>query len=271
MNLKSCYLIPVATAISATVVVLAGCAGPVQATSSATGHVRATSSAAAPVRATNLAAGPSAPKPASAASSVKSRPASSQPARSKRTSALTAAPAQLPAFKAESWVAQAPGPVMTVSGHEIHLNECASVDGATTWQQQGYKSSGGDSAILETYTFASRTAARAAYTNVLVGMNQCQSTSRRLQTANHIAANAACLGTAHTAISGAFERTWTGVQGISAAGPQINHFYIAMKRTTVLVLHFDELNTSAGSARTYSVRNDPAVLTMLTNLLTAHA
>jgi hypothetical protein len=188
-----------------------------------------------------------------------------------KTAQFVAAPAQLPAFKAESWVAQAPGPVLTVIGHDIGLNECASIDGATTWQQQGYKSSGGNSAILETYTFKSATAARAADTGVLAGMRHCQSTSRALQAANHIRADAVCTETAHAAHAAAFERTWTGVAGMSAAGPQINHLYIALKSTTILILHFDELNTSARSAGTYSVRNDPAVLNMLTGLLATRA
>lgn len=188
-----------------------------------------------------------------------------------KTAQLVAAPAQLPAFKAESWVAQAPGPVLAVTGHDIGLNECASVDGATTWQQQGYKSSGGSSAILETYTFKSAAVATAADTGVLSGMQRCQSTSRALQTANHITADAVCAETAHTARAEAFERTWTGVQGISAAGPQINHLYIALRGSTILILHFDELNTRGSSAGTYSVRNDPAVLTMLTGLLATRA
>jgi hypothetical protein len=232
-----------------------------------------------PTGAPSHSAVPAAAEPASASSSVNqtlggspqsSSPASS-PASSRKTAQVTAAPAQLPAFQAESWVAQAPGSVLTVTGHDIQLNECASVDGATTWQQQPYESSGGNSAILETYTFASAATASSAYTGVLAGMNQCQSISRALQTGSHITANAVCVETAHAADAEAFERTWTGVQGISAAGPQINHLYIAIRDTTILVLHFDQLNTSGSSAATYSVRNDPAVLTMLTNLLAAHA
>jgi hypothetical protein len=184
---------------------------------------------------------------------------------------VSAPPSQLPAFKAESWVAETPGAVLTVTGHNIGLNECASIDGATTWQQQPYESSGGNSAILESYTFVSANAASAAAAGVVAGMHRCQSTSRALQAANHIPANAVCTETAHAADAEAFERTWTGVEGISAAGPQINHLYIALKGTTILVLHFDELNVSGSASGPYSVRNDPAVLTMLASLLAPRA
>jgi hypothetical protein len=184
---------------------------------------------------------------------------------------VTAAPTQLPAFKGESWVAQAPGPVLTVTGHDIGLNECARIDGATTWQQQGYESSRGDSAILDTFTFRSAAAASAAYAGALAGMQHCQATSRALQAANHITADAVCAETARAAGAEAFERTWTGVQGMSAAGPQINHLYIAVRGSVLVDLHFDQLNITARSASAYSVRNDPAVLSMLTELLTVRA
>jgi hypothetical protein len=184
----------------------------------------------------------------------------------------TVAPAALPAFRVEGWVAHFPAPVnmaehlgYAIADHTIHLNECASVDGATTWQQQGYDSSIGDVAVVDTLTFTST----AAYTGVLAGMNQCQSTSRALQTANHMPADAICAATAQTAHAAAFERTWTGVAGSSAGGPQINHFYVAVRGGTILALHFDQLPTGSSTAAIYNVRNDPAVLTMLTGVLAA--
>jgi hypothetical protein len=157
-----------------------------------------------------------------------------------------------------------------VSGHDIELNECATIHGASTWQQQPYESSGGDSAILEAYTFATAAEADSAFTAALSGMQGCQATSRALQTTNHIAADAVTRETAHTTDAAAFERTWTGVPGISAGGPQTNHLYLAVSGNHVVDLHFDELSTGA-SASPYDVRNDPAILTMLGNLLAGRA
>jgi hypothetical protein len=183
---------------------------------------------------------------------------------------VTVAPAQLPGHAVESWSAQAAGPVRTVTGHAIELNECATVNGAATWQQTSYAGSGGDSAILETYTFAADSAADTAYDAVLSGMNSCQATSRTLQTADHITPDATSQETASAGDAAAFARTWTGVEGVSAAGRQTNHLYLAMSGTTVLILHFDEL-ASDTSVAPYDVHNDPGVLSMLTNVLADQA
>ena len=183
---------------------------------------------------------------------------------------VSVAPAQLPAYTAESWTAQGAGPVRVMNGHDVELNECANVDGAATWQQQGYLSSGGNVAILETYTFGGAAAAGTAYASVLAGMQSCQATSRALQTSAGISADASARETADSPDAAAFERTWTGVEGVSAAGPQINHLYLAVQGSTVLILHFDELNSGTSSSP-YDVRNDPSVLSMLTDALAAQA
>lgn len=175
-------------------------------------------------------------------------------------------PGQLPSYTVESWTAQAPGPVNDMTGHAIQLNECSTVHGAATWQQQPYLSSGGNPAILETFTFATSAAARSAYATVLSGMRSCRATSRALQTASHITPDAVSRQTASATDAVAFERIWTGVMGMSAAGPQVNHLYLAMRGTTVLVLHFDELGKQTSP---YDVRNDPGVLSTLTHVLTA--
>jgi hypothetical protein len=119
----------------------------------------------------------------------------------------------------------------------------------------------------KTYTFSSADSAEGAYAGVLSAMRHCQSISRALQTANRIPANAVSAVTARAARVTAFERTWTGVEGISAAGPQIDHVYVAVRAATILVLQFDELSTSGTTAHVYSIRNDPSVLAMLTGLL----
>jgi hypothetical protein len=176
----------------------------------------------------------------------------------------------LAAYTAESWTAQTAGPVRQVTGHDITLNECATVHGATTWQQQPYLSSGGNPALLEIYTFDSQAAASAAYQQIDSGMSSCQATSRALQTTHHLAADAVAQQTASTADTAAFDRTWTGVEGISAAGKQTNHLYLAAHGTSVMVLHFDEL-ANGSSAAPYDVHQDSNVLSLLTNLLADQA
>ncbi|MCC9309581.1 hypothetical protein LN042_21305 [Kitasatospora sp. RB6PN24] len=152
-----------------------------------------------------------------------------------------------------------------MSGHDIALNECASVHGATTWQQQPYLSSGGDPAVLEIYTFAGPAAANTAYDRVRSGMSSCQATSRALQSTHHITADAVSQQTADAPGAAAFERTWTGVEGVSAPGKQTNHLYLAAHGTSLLVLHFDEL-ASGSAAVPYDVHQDSNVLSLLTNL-----
>lgn len=143
--------------------------------------------------------------------------------------------------------------------------------GASTWQQQPYSSSGGNSAILEIYTFGTSAAAQSAFEAVDSGMGSCQATSRALQTAGHIRPDAVCTQTASASGAAAFERTWTGVAGISAGGPQINHLYVAERGETLLVLHFDEFLTSGNTASRYDVSTDVSVLAMLTTTLAAAA
>ncbi|MFB7253402.1 hypothetical protein [Streptomyces nojiriensis] len=180
-------------------------------------------------------------------------------------------PSDLAAVTARSWTAHAPGPVRQITGHDIALNECASVRGAATWQQQPYLSSGGNSAVLEIYTFGTEAAAGAAYEGVRSGMNSCQATSRALQSANHLKTDAVSRQTVTAKDAAAFERTWTGVQGISTQGAQTNHLYLAAHGTRVLVLHFDELAGGSPATAPYDAQQDPNVLSLLTNLPAAPA
>ncbi|WKV70878.1 hypothetical protein AW27_004700 [Streptomyces sp. PCS3-D2] len=176
-------------------------------------------------------------------------------------------PSDLAAVTDQPWTAQAPGPVRQITGHDIALNECASVHGAATWQQQPYLSSGGNSAVLEIYTFGTEEAAGAAYEGVRSGMSSCQATSRALQSSNRLKADAVSRQTGTAANAAAFERIWTGVEGISAHGAQTNHLYLAARGTRVLVLHFDELAERSPSVAPYDTKQDPSVLSLLTNLL----
>ncbi|MCX4807146.1 hypothetical protein OG594_36980 [Streptomyces sp. NBC_01214] len=180
-------------------------------------------------------------------------------------------PSDLAAVTAQSWTARAPGPVRPITGHDIALNECVSVRGAATWQQQPYLSSGGNSAVLEIYTFGTEAAAAAAYEGVRSGMSSCQATSRALQSANRVKADAVARQTATATDAAAFERVWTGVQGTSAQGAQTNHLYPAARGTRVLVLHFDDLAGGSPAAAPYDTQQDPNVLSLLTNLLASPA
>jgi hypothetical protein len=251
-----------------------GTVGCDRASSAVPGQVQGQSRSASPPAKTAMPSAADSPNTPAVASRTKSAAAGhtgrTAPATTIRTggqarSRIVLAPSRLAAYTAESWTAEAAGPVRNVAGHDIELNECASIDGASTWQQQPYASSGGNSAILETYTFSSANSALSAFTKALSGMHDCQATSRALQIASHITGNAVVRQTASSENAAAFERIWTGVQGISAAGPQTNHLYLAVRGTSVLILHFDELPGS--KAKPYDVRSDPSVLAMLAGLL----
>jgi hypothetical protein len=246
---------------------LAACAGPAstQALPASAGTVSARSAApttapAAPstsaTDSTATAAATTQPTPGAAPS--RTQPGSANPA-------LPLAPSQLPAFNVEAWTAQKAGPVEHVTGHNVGLNECATVHGAATWQQQPYvSSSGGDSAIFETYTFGTSAEARSAYAAASAGMKSCQATSRALQVAAHVTPDAVTRQTAIATDAAAFERTWTGVGGVSAYGAQTNHLYLAVRGTMLVVLHFDEFGKDPAA---YDVRNDPAVAATLIGVL----
>jgi hypothetical protein len=171
------------------------------------------------------------------------------------------APAQLPALSAEKWVAVGAPSVRDIAGHDIGENECAKVDGANVWTQQAF--SGGDGqnvAIQDTFVFTSTAGAQAAYQHIVTGMHGCQQTTRALQTANKVQSDASVTETATRSDAAAWERDWTGVMGMSAAGPQTNHFYVAVQGTRLIALQFTEF---PGHAAPYNVSADPSVVAML--------
>lgn len=148
-----------------------------------------------------------------------------------------------------------------IAGHDIDENECAKVSGANSWTQQAF--SGGDGqndAIQDTFVFASAGAARSAYQNVAVGMGSCQQTTRTLQSANKVLIDARVTETASRSQADAWQRDWTGVMGMSADGPQVNHVYLAVNGTRLIVLQFTEY---PGHAAPYDTAADPQVLAML--------
>ena len=263
--LVAAYLVSAALGVAACTNPASGQALPAgtgTAVAHSVGHSAASTSAV-PAPSASATRSSAAAAPATRPSATAAAPAT-QP--SPANSALPLAPARLPAFSVESWTAQSAGQVEHVKGHNIELNECAMVDGAATWQQQSYvSSSGGDSAIFETYTFGTPAAARSAFAAASSGMKSCQATSRALQVRSHISPDAVSHQTASVADAAAFERRWTGVAGVSAAGAQINHLYLATRGTTLVVLHFDEFGKQPAP---YDMRNDPAVLATLIGVAT---
>jgi hypothetical protein len=197
----------------------------------------------------------------SGAASVATKPADPLPPSTGQAQQVQPAPRQLPAFTAEKWKPVGSPVTHVVSGHDIGENECAKVDGATTWTQQGFSGGHGQNvAIQDTFVFTSASAAHTAYQRVVTGMERCQQTTRMLQAASKTPADATVAVTARAANAEAWRRTWTGVMGISAEGRQTNHFYVAVNRTRLVVLQFTEF---PGQATPYNVAADPEVLAML--------
>lgn len=168
---------------------------------------------------------------------------------------------RLPAAAQEKWTPIGKPNTRTVTGHDIRENECTSVHGATTWIQQGFSGGAGQTAaIQDTFAFGSSGEAQAAYQLMATSMGQCQATTRAYQSANHTPADAIVKQTASTAHAVAWERTWTGVMGMSAEGPQTNHLYVAVSGHMLIVLQFTEF---PGHAAPYDAARDPQVLAML--------
>lgn len=169
--------------------------------------------------------------------------------------------ARLPAAAAQKWTPIGQPNTHAIAGHDIRENECVSVAGATTWTQQGFSGDGGQTAaIQDTFAFPSSAQARAAYQATVTAMARCQTATRAYQRANHTPSDAIVRQTARLDRSVAWERTWTGVLGMSAEGPQVNHLYLAAGGSVLIVLQFTEF---PGHTAPYDVACDPQVLTML--------
>jgi hypothetical protein len=168
---------------------------------------------------------------------------------------------QLPGYAAEKWVPVGTRNTRTIGGHDIGENECAKVDGAETWTQQAFSGGGGQNvAVQDTFAFTNAGTAQAAYQNVVTGMRACQQVTRALQASNNVPADATVAGTANQPEAAAWRRGWTGVMGLSAAGPQTNHLYVALGGTSLIVLQFTEF---PGHAPEYDVTADPGVLSII--------
>ncbi|MQS13056.1 hypothetical protein F7Q99_12360 [Streptomyces kaniharaensis] len=150
--------------------------------------------------------------------------------------------------------------------HDVGLNECASVRGALTWQQQGYVSGFKTPAIQDSFTFADPAAAQQTYQSLLSAMKTCQDTSRTLQGNAHLSPDAEVAQTGTTADGAAFARRWTAVAGMSAPGPQTNHVYLVQRGNLLTVLQFPEFSDKGA---TYAPTDDRPALTALADRLTS--
>lgn len=215
---------------------------------------------------TPSAPGPSVPSTAlttalATPSTGSSTSASAQAALPTQLAAAQLEPTQLPGVAAEKWKPIGKPNSRAIAGHDITENECAQVHGASTWVQQGF--SGGDGqnvAIQDTFAFSGAAAAQSAYTAFVTEMADCLQTTRALQQSNGVTPDAVVRQTGAIAQALAWERTWTGVLGLSAAGTQTNHIYAAVNGVQLIVLQFTEF---PGSAAPYAVSGDPQVLAML--------
>ncbi|MGW8764655.1 hypothetical protein ACWGN5_19325 [Streptomyces sp. NPDC055815] len=205
-----------------------------------------------PARTTAPTTAPAAPRPAA----TPSTPASGE----KPAPALD--PVRLPDSARQQWKPMGEVKSLPLSG-EFQLNECVSLDRATAWHQQGFLGTTRDIvAVQDTLTFPDEATAKAAYRATVDAMNTCEATSRALQKQNALPQDAAVRRTATTADGTAWQRRWTGVQGLSAPGDQANHVYAVQHGRDLALLHFDEVASEA-AAPSYDFRGDTAVLRTL--------
>ncbi|MEU3062884.1 hypothetical protein AB0P12_14910 [Streptomyces subrutilus] len=171
-------------------------------------------------------------------------------------------PTELPDSARQQWKPMGDVKPLPLSG-DFQLNECVSVQKATAWKQQGYLGSSRETiAIQDILTFPDEATAASAYRKTTAAMKNCQAISRALQKQNALPQDANVLETATTAESTAWQRRWTGVQGISSPGDQANHVYAVQRGSVLAFLHFDEV-ASPGAAPSYDFRGDTAVLRTL--------
>lgn len=172
---------------------------------------------------------------------------------------------ELPGDSLVGWKPVASPSTVTVT-HDLSVNECASVHGALVWQQQGYISAFNTPAIHDIFTFSDATSARTAYDSLTASMDGCQSRSRTLQSQHGVTPDAKVTRTAITAGGTAYARRWTGYSGLSAAGPQTNHYYLAVHGNLVTVVQFTE-GIGRAEPRPYDTTTDASALPVVVGQL----
>jgi hypothetical protein len=157
-------------------------------------------------------------------------------------------------------------PSTTAVIHDVGLNECATVHGARLWQQQGYISAFHTPAVHDIFTFSDATAGRTEYQALVASMDGCQSQTRVLQTQHGVTADALVVKTAVLPSGRAYVRRWTGYAGLSAPGPQTNHYYLALQGNLVAVVQFTE-GIGAAESRPYDTTADTLALAVVVSQL----
>ncbi|MFG2914827.1 hypothetical protein ACGF0D_18305 [Kitasatospora sp. NPDC048298] len=208
---------------------------------------------------------PAAPAPAAPAPAAPAPAAPTSAAGAPLSAAVQpAALAALPIAPAFGWTPDGPLSSQDVRGRTVTLNECASVTGATTWQQQGYLSAARNPAGQQLFAFATPEAARAAFDRLSTGMEACQEASRRLQADHAAPQDATVTRTAAADARASWSRTWTGTGGMSADQRQTNHLYALHQGAVLTLFGFDELQERPGPA--HDTGTDRAVLDALAAL-----
>ncbi|MFE0703930.1 hypothetical protein [Streptomyces sp. NPDC058872] len=171
-------------------------------------------------------------------------------------------PVELPDSDRQQWKPMGEVKSLPLSG-DFQLNECVTVPQATAWHQQGFLGTTRDViAVQDTLTFPDEATALAAYRMTTGAMKDCQATSRKLQADNQLPQDATVRQTATVEDGTAWQRRWTGVQGLSSPGDQANHVYVVRRGDVLALLHYDEV-ASASAAPSYDFRGDTAVLRTL--------
>ncbi|MFB8242381.1 hypothetical protein ACFC58_38210 [Kitasatospora purpeofusca] len=215
---------------------------------------------------------PASPKPpvaapAPAAQSPKAQPpAADAPALT--PAVQPAGLAQLPIAPKFEWKPDGPLSSQDMGGRKVTLNECASIAGAATWQQQGYRTATGNPAGQQLFSFPAPEAAHAAYQQLLADMDACQESSRQLQAREAVPRDATVTRTAATSDGTSWSRQWTGVGGLSAPDQQTNHLYALQQGAVLTLFQFDELKERPAPA--HDAGTDPSVLAALAALGTQH-
>ncbi|MFE3559562.1 hypothetical protein ACFXKW_32610 [Streptomyces sp. NPDC059193] len=208
---------------------------------------------------------PSAPQaPADKAVPGKGDPAKGDPGTARTPAVEAQGLAKLPVEKSLGWKPDGPLSSQEPDGRTITLNECATVTGATLWQQQGYLSSARNAAGQQLFVFPDAASAKGAYTRLVTDMNNCQAASRRIQAREGATQDAVVSTTAATEDGTAWSRHWTGVGGMSARDVQTNHLYAVHQGDHLTLFQFDE--RAERPAPPHDTGTDAAVLAALAAL-----
>ncbi|MEV6583769.1 hypothetical protein AB0M92_37180 [Streptomyces sp. NPDC051582] len=208
------------------------------------------------------------PSPAGTASSAAAKPSiltpsSGQPAVGKAPAPLTVE--ELPNQAKAGWKPIGPPKNRTIAPTSS-LNECAAVQGATGWQQQGWASTAKTPAIQDTFTFATQADADRARQALNTQLDGCQAALRDAQTKQGRVPDATSTRTAARPAAAAWLYQWTAVPGMSAPGNQTHHVYLAGDGNVLTVLQYSDL-ASVGQGNSATPASDADLLTTLAGSL----